>query len=98
MKLLDQDDEKHISESFRPEQDSSSFRCPMTDMNITSGYPLFVANDMNGSYIRDDSIFIAIPVDASGLQAMAIIGKKITQKVLELRRREKRKTTSVKWL
>ena len=83
MKLLDQDDEKHISESFRPDPHSSSFRRPMTDMNIASGCPLFVAHDtslLNGSYIKDDSIFIVISVDTSGLLTMATLGKNNTER------------------
>ena len=77
MKLLDQDSSKHVSESFRPDPHSSSFRRPMTDMNIASGCPLFVAHDtlLNGSYIKDDSIFIVISVDTSGLPTIATLGK-----------------------
>uniref|UniRef100_H2XQ78 TNF receptor-associated factor 3-like n=1 Tax=Ciona intestinalis TaxID=7719 RepID=H2XQ78_CIOIN len=41
--LLDQGmDRRHLSDTFRPDPTSSSFKKPTSDMNIASGCPLFV--------------------------------------------------------
>ena len=81
MKLLDLEGDKHISESFRPDPHSSSFRRPMTDMNTASGCPLFAAHDtlLNGSYTREDSMYIVISVDTSNLPTVPTLGKNKTE-------------------
>ncbi|KAJ8333337.1 hypothetical protein SKAU_G00422330 [Synaphobranchus kaupii] len=60
---------KHLGDAFKPDPNSSSFRRPTGDMNIASGCPLFVAQTVleNGSYIKDDTIFIKVTVDTSDL-------------------------------
>ena len=68
MMLLDQGTERrHLSDTFRPDPTSSSFKQPTSDMNIASGCPLFVPHSvLNGSsYIVDDAIFVRIQVDTS---------------------------------
>ncbi|XP_038642144.1 TNF receptor-associated factor 3-like isoform X2 [Scyliorhinus canicula] len=68
--LLDQGpSKKHVTDLFKPDPDSTSFRKPHTDMNIASGCPLFVPqpvleNEMH-HYIKDDTIFIKVTVDVS---------------------------------
>ncbi|CAG01315.1 unnamed protein product [Tetraodon nigroviridis] len=68
--LLDQNNREHIIDAFRPDVSSSSFQRPVSDMNIASGCPLFCPLsklDCKNSYIRDDTIFIKVIVDLSGL-------------------------------
>ncbi|XP_006632233.3 TNF receptor-associated factor 3 isoform X1 [Lepisosteus oculatus] len=68
--LMDQgSSRKHLGDAFKPDPNSSSFRRPVGDMNIASGCPLFVAQTVleNGTYIKDDTIFIKVTVDTSDL-------------------------------
>lgn len=68
--LLDQNNREHIIDAFRPDISSSSFQRPVSDMNIASGCPLFCPFsklDCKNSYIRDDTIFIKVIVDLTGL-------------------------------
>ncbi|XP_051502324.1 TNF receptor-associated factor 3-like isoform X2 [Myxocyprinus asiaticus] len=60
---------KHLGDAFKPDPISSSFRRPTGEMNIASGCPLFVAQTVleNGTYIKDDTIFIKVTVDTSDL-------------------------------
>eukprot|EP00794_Sanderia_malayensis_P014087 gene14087-15559_t len=68
MKLMSKDG-PNVSESFRPDPNSSSFRRPSSEMNIASGCPLFVTQSTvaSGSFIRKDSIFVKVVVDGSSL-------------------------------
>ncbi|GCB81927.1 hypothetical protein scyTo_0021488 [Scyliorhinus torazame] len=68
--LLDQGpSKKHMTDMFKPDPDSTSFRKPHTDMNIASGCPLFVPQPVleneTHHYIKDDTIFIKVTVDIS---------------------------------
>ena len=67
--LLDQDDQTHIEQSFRPEQNSSSFQRPTTQMNTASGCPTFAPQAVldNPSYVRDDVMFMKCKIDLTGL-------------------------------
>uniref|UniRef100_A0A8C9W884 TNF receptor-associated factor n=1 Tax=Scleropages formosus TaxID=113540 RepID=A0A8C9W884_SCLFO len=60
---------KHLGDAFKPDPNSSSFRRPAGEMNIASGCPLFVAQTVleNGTYIKEDTIFIKVIVDTSDL-------------------------------
>jgi hypothetical protein len=68
--LVDQSELKeNVSDSFKPDPNSSSFRRPISEMNIASGLPLFfpltkLANSDNG-YIKDNCMFIKIMVHLS---------------------------------
>ena len=70
--LLDQGStEEHVVDAFRPNPNSSSFKRPVSDMNIASGCPLFVPLNLlesNRSYVKDDTAFVKIIVDTQGLQ------------------------------
>nr|CAB3267208.1 TNF receptor-associated factor 3 [Phallusia mammillata] len=69
--LLDQGpDRKHLTDTFRPDPSSSSFKRPNSDMNIASGCPLFVAHNVvdGSSYVKEDTIFVRIQVDTSDLE------------------------------
>ncbi|KAI8512024.1 Baculoviral IAP repeat-containing protein 2 [Branchiostoma belcheri] len=68
--LLDQDQgRRNLSDTFRPDPTSSSFKRPTSDMNIASGCPLFVSQAVveGGFYLKDDTIFIKVIVETSDL-------------------------------
>ena len=67
--LIDQEGHRHISDTFRPDPSSSSFKQPRSEMNIASGCPLFVslATLDGGGYVKDDTMFIKIVVDTADL-------------------------------
>lgn len=49
----------HLSDIFQPDPESTSFKKPLTEMNIGSGCPLFVAQTVleNKTYLRDDCVY-----------------------------------------
>ena len=62
---------EHVVDAFRPDPNSSSFKKPVSEMNIASGCPLFVPLNLlesNRMYIKDDTAFVKIIVDTQGLQ------------------------------
>ena len=67
--LLDQSPERcHMSETFLPDPNSSSFRRPTSDMNIASGCPLVIPLKTlreSPRYTREDTLYIRINVDTS---------------------------------
>ncbi|XP_052500366.1 LOW QUALITY PROTEIN: TNF receptor-associated factor 3-like [Budorcas taxicolor] len=68
--LMDQgSSRRHLGDAFEPDPNSSSFKKPTGEMNIASGCPVFVAQTVleNGTYIKDDTIFIKVIVDTSDL-------------------------------
>lgn len=69
--ILDQNgNRRHLSDSFRPDPDSSSFKRPLAEMNIASGCPLFVSHSIlesSDNYIKDDCLFVKVMVDTTGL-------------------------------
>ena len=69
-RLIDQDRIRDAYDAFRPEPNSSSFKRPTSDMNIASGCPTFISHIelRQGGYIRNDTMFIKITVDTTGLQ------------------------------
>ena len=69
-KLLDQDRIRDAYDAFRPDPQSSSFKRPTSDMNIASGCPTFISHTelRRGGYVRNDTMFVKITVDMSGLQ------------------------------
>ena len=70
--LLDQDKgARHISDTFKPDTTSSSFKRPTTDMNIASGCPLFVSHAVleTQTYLKDDAIFIKVVTDTDSINA-----------------------------
>ena len=56
--LLDYDNEEHVTDTFRPDPNSSSFQRPRGEMNIASGCPKFCAlTELNRhAYVRDDTM------------------------------------------
>ena len=69
-RLIDQDRIRDAYDAFRPMPDNSSFKRPTSDMNIASGCPTFISHMelRQGGYIRNDTMFIKITVDTTGLQ------------------------------
>lgn len=72
--LINQQGGEHVMDSFRPDQTSSSFKRPTSDMNIASGCPLFVriddlTNPKNG-YMKDDTVFIKVIIDTTDIVEM----------------------------
>ena len=67
--LLDQDRQKDIFQSFRPDPSSSSFQRPINEMNVASGCPKFAPLSVleNPSYVKDDTIFMKCCVDVTGI-------------------------------
>ena len=69
--LLDQTPAKrHITDTFCPDVNSSSFQRPVSEMNIASGCPRFVSHEAwhaSTSYLRDDALLLRIAVDCQGL-------------------------------
>ncbi|KAI1896916.1 hypothetical protein AGOR_G00099800 [Albula goreensis] len=62
-----------ISDFFRPDTASSSFQRPTSEMNVASGFPCFVSHGnlespKNAAYVKDDTLFIKIKVDTTGLE------------------------------
>ncbi|XP_038045931.1 TNF receptor-associated factor 2-like [Patiria miniata] len=71
--LLDQNKRDHIVDAFRPDPTSNSFKKPSSDMNIASGCPLFVTQELlmaSNSYVKDDTMFIKVVVDTTGLEKL----------------------------
>ena len=68
--LVDQSEAKrHVTDTFRADPTSTSFRRPVGEMNIASGSPLFAAHSVveSDKHLRDDTIFIRCLVDTTGL-------------------------------
>ena len=67
--LLDQDKQKDIFQSFRPDPSSSSFQRPVNEMNVASGCPKFTPLSIldNPSYVKDDTLFLNCRIDITGI-------------------------------
>ena len=67
--LLDQDRQRDIIQSFRPEPSSASFQRPRMEMNVASGCPNFARLSIldNSSYVKEDTLFLKCVIDRSGL-------------------------------
>lgn len=72
--VLDQSGSRnHISCSFTPDTNKESFRRPTADSDTALGFSHFISHtDLEGPrnavYIRDDTLFIKIKVDTTGLE------------------------------
>ncbi|XP_065916370.1 TNF receptor-associated factor 2-like [Dysidea avara] len=65
--LVDQDHKKHLVQTFKPNAQSSSFKRPVSDMNVASGCPEFAKLSIldNPSYVKEDVMYIKAIVDTS---------------------------------
>lgn len=70
--LVDQNYREHIQDTFKPDANSTSFKRPNTEMNIASGCPLFLPlaklNDPQHGYVKDDTMYVKVIVDTTGLE------------------------------
>eukprot|EP00118_Oscarella_pearsei_P019615 m.209113 g.209113 ORF g.209113 m.209113 type:complete len:596 (+) comp39725_c1_seq29:2949-4736(+) len=68
--LINQEHQNHISDNFQPDPSSTSFRRPVSEMNVASGCPLFVPLDdlSKRGYVNDDTIFIRVEVSTERLR------------------------------
>ena len=65
--LVDQDHKKHLVQTFKPNAQSSSFKRPVSDMNVASGCPEFAELSIldHPSYVKEDVMYIKAIVDTS---------------------------------
>ena len=65
--LVDQDNKKHLVQTFKPNAQSSSFQRPKDFMNVASGCQEFADLSIldNTSYVKDDVMYIKAIVDTS---------------------------------
>ena len=67
MMMLDQAGSDNIVVVLRPDQTNPSFKQPMSEMNIASGYPLFMRqarlDQSSPMFVKDDVAFIKVVVD-----------------------------------
>uniref|UniRef100_A0A673MEW5 TNF receptor-associated factor n=1 Tax=Sinocyclocheilus rhinocerous TaxID=307959 RepID=A0A673MEW5_9TELE len=72
--LLDQSGSRnHQSNTFTPDTNSDSFHRPTSDSNVATGFPRFISHGdleapRNAVYVRDDTLFIKVKVDTTGLE------------------------------
>ena len=64
-RLVNQNGNRDVIDTFQPEPTSSSFRKPKSDMNIASGCPQFISHaDLKSKgFVTDDTIFIKCEVE-----------------------------------
>ena len=67
--LIDQEGRHHVTDRFCPDPESSSFRRPISDLNVPIGCPQFVPLGLldSGRYIKDNCIFVKVIVDTRHL-------------------------------
>ena len=68
--LINQDKQRDIVQSFRPEPSSSSFQRPRKEMNVASGCPMFAPVSVlnNPSFVKDDCMFLRCQISTVGLE------------------------------
>ena len=73
IKLLDQEFKEDISHSFAPDTQYKCFDRPQKGHNIGIGYPMFAPlsylDTQTYGYIKDDTMFIKVIVDTTGLDS-----------------------------
>ncbi|XP_068072593.1 TNF receptor-associated factor 5 isoform X2 [Danio rerio] len=74
--LLDQSGTRnHMSHTFIPDVNSDSFHRPTSDANVATGFTRFIShcdleNPRNAVFVRDETLFIKVKVDTSGLEEL----------------------------
>uniref|UniRef100_A0A672KRI7 MATH domain-containing protein n=1 Tax=Sinocyclocheilus grahami TaxID=75366 RepID=A0A672KRI7_SINGR len=72
--LLDQSGSRnHQTNTFTPDTNSDSFHRPTSDSNVATGFSRFISHGdleapRNAVYVRDDTLFIKVKVDTTGLE------------------------------
>ncbi|XP_063147332.1 TNF receptor-associated factor 2-like [Candoia aspera] len=57
-----------LVETFLPDTQSTSFQKPHQRLNVASGSPLFASHVDIPSYLRDDTLYLKIMVDLTGIE------------------------------
>ena len=70
--VIDQERNNDYRDSFRPRYGGTSWERPRSTKNIGSGIPLFFLHEnlSSGGYIRNDTMFITVEIDTTGLRAL----------------------------
>ena len=70
--LIDQEGNNDYLDSFWPRYGGTSWERPRNTRNIGSGIPKFFLHEnlFSGGYIRDDTMFIRVEIDTTGLRAL----------------------------
>ena len=63
---------RDVTQSFKPDEESSSFQMPQTEMNVASGCPQFcpLTTLENRAYVRNDTIYLKCVVSQRGLEML----------------------------
>ncbi|XP_038227622.1 TNF receptor-associated factor 3-like isoform X2 [Dermochelys coriacea] len=56
-----------LREAFAPDPLSTSFQQPQGQLNVASGSPLFAPHGQLQNYLKDDTLYIKVVVDTSGM-------------------------------
>ena len=77
--LVDQDHQRDLAYSFKPDPQPSSFQRPKTDMNVASGYPEFASLSIldNTSYVKDDVMYIKVIFSSKLIMSHCIVKSNI---------------------
>ena len=71
LSLLAQDGmSRDITQSFKPDEDSSSFQMPNSEMNVASGCPQFCSLAVldNPAYVQNDTIYLKGAINLWGIE------------------------------
>ena len=71
LSLLAQDGmSRDITQSFKPDEDSSSFQVPKSEMNVASGCPQFCSLAVleNPAYVKNDTIYLKGAINLRGIE------------------------------
>ncbi|XP_029014083.1 TNF receptor-associated factor 5 [Betta splendens] len=60
----------HRSLSFRPDPASKSFQQPAADSNVAVGFSSFLPLQPGAAFLKDDTLFVKVKVDLSGLEQL----------------------------
>ncbi|EMP41991.1 TNF receptor-associated factor 3, partial [Chelonia mydas] len=56
-----------LRETFAPDPCSTSFQQPQGQLNVASGSPLFAPHGQLQNYLKDDTLYVKVVVDTSGM-------------------------------
>ncbi|XP_065420153.1 TNF receptor-associated factor 2-like [Chrysemys picta bellii] len=57
-----------LRETFAPDPCSTSFQQPRGQLNVASGSPLFAPHGQLQNYLKDDTLYVKVVVDTSGME------------------------------
>ena len=58
--IINQAGKMGVTDTYRPDPQSSSFQRPTQEMNVGSGFLMFIRHEqlLNGGFVKDDCIFL----------------------------------------